>query len=113
MRDIVADPQRESVKKAHKKGILIGAGSDTLGSLHSELKLFNECGLSKMQAIQTATSDASKILRMDDNIGTIEVGKIADLLLIKNNPLEDLDALLDVERVFLSGNEVRRDLLIK
>jgi imidazolonepropionase-like amidohydrolase len=66
-----------------------------------------------MQAIQTATRNAAKILRMDDVIGTIEEGKTADLLLVKNNPLESLDALLEVERVFLSGNEVRRDLLIK
>ncbi len=113
MRDSVADPQRESVKKAHKKGILIGAGSDTLGSLYSELKLFNECGLSKIQAIQTATINAAKILRMDDVIGTIEEGKIADLLLVKNNPLEDLDALLEVERVFSVGNEIRKDFLVK
>ena len=113
IRDIVADPQRESVEKAYKKGIMIGAGSDTLGSLHSELKLFTECGMSKMQAIQTATRNAAKILRMDDMIGTIEEGKTADLLLVKNNPLESLDALLEVERVFLSGNEVQIDLLIK
>ena len=105
MERIVVRPQRESIRKAHEKGILIGAGSDTLGSIPEELRILQACGLSAYEAMQTATRNAALILK-NDSIGTIEVGKAADLVLLDGNPLEDLRNVERVDRVFLGGEEV-------
>jgi ferredoxin len=80
MEQLVVLPQRESIRKAMEAGILIGAGSDTLGSIPAELKLLHSCGMTPYEAIQTATVNAAKILKNQDRFGTVEVGKVADLL---------------------------------
>jgi imidazolonepropionase-like amidohydrolase len=82
MRELVVNPQRESVAKAHERGILIGAGSDTLGSVVDELLLMKECGLTAHDALKTATINAARILGRDHDFGTIEEGKVADLVIV-------------------------------
>ncbi|MPN01993.1 hypothetical protein SDC9_149206 [bioreactor metagenome] len=106
MRELVVDPQRESIRNAHARGILIGAGSDTLGSVPAELLILQSCGLSSYEALQTATVNAARILKNDDRFGTVECGKTADLVLLAKNPLDDLCNLETVERVFLAGELV-------
>ena len=106
MRELVVNPQRDSIRKAHERGILIGAGSDTLGSVPAELMLFEQCGMTRYEAIQTATINAAKILKNDDRFGTVEQGKIADLVLLYANPLANLRNIEDVDKVFLGGEEV-------
>lgn len=101
----VVFPQLESIKKAHETGILIGAGTDTLGDLCDELLLFEKAGLSTYEALQTATINASKIVE-NDMIGTIECGKIADLVLLDANPIEDLHNLRKVNTVIFEGEIV-------
>ena len=101
----VVYPQIESIQKAHKRGILIGAGSDTLGSVYEELVIFKKLGFSALEALQTATVNAAKILG-NDKIGTIECGKIADLVLLEGNPLTDLDNIKKVSAVFFQGSLV-------
>ncbi len=107
--DIICDevvfPQLESIKKAHQKGILIGAGTDTLGDLCDELLLLEKAGLSKYEALQCATSNAAKIVE-NDMIGTIECGKIADLVLLDASPLEDLNNIRKVNKVLFEGEFV-------
>ena len=105
MERLVVRPQRDSIRKAHEKGILIGAGSDTLGSVQEELQILQACGLSAYEALQTATRNAAQILK-NDRIGTIEVGKLADLVLLDGDPLADLRNVERVNRVFLGGEEV-------
>lgn len=105
MERLVVHPQRESIRKAHRRGILIGAGSDTLGSIPQELLLLQECGLSPYEALQTATRNAAQILN-NDRIGTIEVGKAADLVLLAADPLADLRNVEQVEQVFFGGEPV-------
>ena len=106
MRELVVYPQRESVRKAHRRGVLIGAGSDTLGSVPEELLLMQECGMSALEALQTATINAAIILRWEDRLGTVEPGKLADLLIVEKNPLEDLRNLNLVRTVLLNGEIV-------
>lgn len=106
MRELVVHPQRESIRKAHEAGILIGAGSDTLGSVPEELLIMHECGLSAYEALQTATINAAKILKNEDSFGTVECGKIADLVLLRSNPLEDLRNITQVQSVFLGGEVI-------
>ena len=105
MERIVVHPQRESIRKAHRRGILMGAGSDTLGSVPEELLIFHEAGLTTYEALQTATRNAAQILG-NDQIGTIEVGKIADLVLLDGDPLEDLRNITRVRQVFFHGEPV-------
>ena len=104
--ELVVRPQRESIRKAHENGLLIGAGSDTLGSVPAELLILEACGLTRYEALQTATINAARILRNDDRFGTIECGKAADLVLLGADPLADLQNVESVERVFLGGEEV-------
>ena len=106
MEQLVVHPQRESIRKAFEAGILIGAGSDTLGSIPAELKIFESCGMTPYQAIQTATVNAARILKNEDRFGTVEPGKVADLLLLEKNPLEDLGNIETVKAVFLAGEPV-------
>lgn len=105
MERLVVRPQRESIRRAHEWGILIGAGSDTLGSVPEELRILQACGLSGYEALQTATRNAARILN-NDRIGTIEVGKQADLVLLRGDPLEDLRNVEQVDRVFFGGEAV-------
>ena len=56
-------------------------------------------GLAPMQAIQAATSSAAALLGLDQEIGTIEQGKLADLILIDGNPLDDIAVLEDPDRI--------------
>ena len=105
MERLVVFPQRESIAKAHRKGILIGAGSDTLGSIPEELLILQDCGLTAYEALQAATSNAAKSLG-NPEIGTIEPGKLADLVLLNGNPLEDLRNIQKVHRVFVQGQPV-------
>jgi len=101
----VVFPQRESMRKARERGILMGVGSDTLGSVCEELLLFEEAGFTAYEALQCATRNAAIIL--DNNrIGTVECGKTADLVLLDANPLEDLRNIRKVHTVFLDGEVV-------
>lgn len=102
----------ESVTRAHQRGILIAAGSDTLGELHKEMYLLEERGLSRMEVLQTATINAAKVLQLDKKIGTIEVGKEADLLLLGSNPLDDLHNLNDVQAVYARGQRVTYEWML-
>ena len=55
-----------------------------------------------------ATRDNARILGMEDKLGTLEVGKLADVLVAEGNPLEGLEALVNVAQVFRDGHEVVR-----
>jgi len=104
--ELVVNPQRQSIKKAYERGILIGAGTDTLGNMVDELLIFEKCGMSRCEALQTATINAAKILKNEADYGTIECGKIADFVILNKNPLDNLENLNNVEKVFLGGEEV-------
>jgi imidazolonepropionase-like amidohydrolase len=67
----------------------------------SELGLMVEAGMSPAEALKSATSTAAYALGLDDLIGTIEPGKLADLLVVDGDPLEDLNVLLDADRINL------------
>ena len=85
----------------HRKGVPLLAGSDFPAvaglepgySLHEELKLLVQSGLSPYEALRTATTNPSKYLRAEDEFGTIAEGMRADLFLVGANPLEDINNL--------------------
>ena len=108
----VINPHKEAVDKSHQAGVVIGTGTDTLGQIHQEIKMLNDCGLSKMESIQAATKNSAEILGLENKIGTVEKGKEADLIIVSGDPLKDLDALRNVKEVIRSGQKVTVEWLM-
>jgi imidazolonepropionase-like amidohydrolase len=93
----------ESTGKAHRAGVEIVFGSD-LGMfgperVHEEFPLLAAAGLAPDQVLRAATVNAAKALGRSDSLGTIEVGKSADLIALKSNPLAHVDQLGDATKV--------------
>jgi imidazolonepropionase-like amidohydrolase len=72
-------------------------------SLHEELALLVHSGLTPMQAIQAATSNPAKFLGVESSLGTIEKGKVADLVLLRANPLASIENISQIEAVVANG----------
>jgi imidazolonepropionase-like amidohydrolase len=99
---------RESVSEAMRiavpAGVRIAAGTDAWhGELWFELELLVKFGLSPMQAMLAATRDAADLLGELDEIGTIEEGKLADLIAVRGDPLQDISTIKDVCLVVRDG----------
>jgi hypothetical protein len=80
-------------------------------SLHEELLLLGECGLSNQQVLFAATRQGARVLEIEDKKGTLEIGKDADLLLLNANPLVDLRNTQGIEAVALRGRHFDRSAL--
>ena len=93
--------------KAYKAGVKIAFGTDSGVSPHGEnaheFELMVEGGMPPMKAIQAATLEASKLLRVDDRLGTLEAGKLADLVAVKGDPLSDISLMTKVAFVMKDG----------
>ena len=85
---------RAGVRKAHEMGVTIAVGTDGgPGSVMDELVELVGCGLSPMEAIVAGTQSTARALGILDSVGTIEPGKRADLLVLDEDPLEDVSVL--------------------
>jgi imidazolonepropionase-like amidohydrolase len=96
----------EIVGALHKAGIPIVAGTDQTvpgHSLHRELELYVQAGFTPMEAIQAATSVPARVMGVDKEVGTVEVGKRADLIVIHGDPLQDIHNTRNVESVITNG----------
>jgi imidazolonepropionase-like amidohydrolase len=95
----------ESIQRALAAGVKIVAGTDAGGHEHGinarELHYLVEAGLSPMQALQAGTGWAAECLGWAHEIGTITPGKLADLLVVDGNPLQDITILQDQQRLKL------------
>ena len=95
----------ESVQRALAAGVKIVAGTDAGGHEHGinarELQYLVEAGLSPMQALQAGTGWAAECLGMGQDIGTIEPGKLADLVVVDGDPLRDITILQELPRIKL------------
>jgi imidazolonepropionase-like amidohydrolase len=78
-----------------------------LGMPIREMELMQEAGMTPMQIIVSATKYAAYVCNMEDSLGTLEPGKIADVIVIKGDPLEDIHALLNITWVIKEGNVIR------
>ncbi len=90
----------------HRAGIPIVAGTDQTVpgySLHREIELYVQAGFTPMEAIQAATIVPARVMGADKELGTVEKGKRADVILIKGNPLEDIHNTRNVETVIANG----------
>jgi imidazolonepropionase-like amidohydrolase len=100
----------EFVRLCHRGGARIVVGSHSTvpkaergWAYQRELELLAECGLTPMEVIAAATRNNADFFRVSDRLGTIEPGKLADLVVIDGDPLKDMQALRRVERVMLNG----------
>ena len=93
----------DSFKKAHQAGVKIAMGTDAGVFKHGtnlrELELMVEHGMTEMEAIVSSTKTAAECLGYDDDLGTIEVGKKADFIILDQNPLEDIKVLKDPNNI--------------
>jgi imidazolonepropionase-like amidohydrolase len=113
---MMAEDLKANFRKAAKAGVRIAMGTDAgtpfnpHGRNAQELRRMVQLGLSPMQAIQAATSSAAALLGLDQEIGSIEPGKLADLIMVEGSPLDDIGVLEDpsrIHRVFQGGNIVK------
>lgn len=96
----------ETFQVMHKAGIKIAMGTDMgyepgMGSNSYELEIYCDLGMSPMEAIQTTTKNAAEAIGMGDDLGTIEKGKIADIVAVKGNPLTDIRVLQERSNIQL------------
>jgi len=105
----------ESFKKIHRAGVRIALGTDTIGHMpwlkHGdnaiELEHMVNYGMSEMDAILSATKNASECLGLQDRIGTIEEGKLADIIVVDGNPLRRVSLLRERKNIHLVMKEGR------
>jgi imidazolonepropionase-like amidohydrolase len=97
-----------------KIGGKVVAGTDTAqqfvvpgASLHRELELYVAAGLTPAAALRSATADAAELLGISEGVGTVDVGKDADLVLVTGDPLSDIRATQNIELVVRQGVVVR------
>ncbi len=103
----------------HRAGVGLLAGTDTNPfnpvlpgwGLHQELALLVDCGLTPMEALQTATRNPARYFGKLDEMGTIETGKSADLVLLNADPLEDIRNTEKIEGVMMRGRYYNRQAL--
>jgi imidazolonepropionase-like amidohydrolase len=99
----------DSLHKALEAGIKVGAGTDAGGHMHNinarELQYMVEAGMSPMQALQAATGWAAECLGLEQEIGTVQPGKLADLVVVDGDPLQDMTVLQDLQRIKLVFKE--------
>ena len=105
-----APVMRANLKAVHEAGVTIAAGTDAgnIGtlhgpSLHREFRLMADAGLSPEEILVSATRNAALVFASDPNFGTVEPGKLADLLVLDANPLEDVANLQRIHRVVKGG----------
>ena len=103
----VGPVMQDMARLAYENGVTIAFGTDTGVSKHGnnaeEFIYMTKAGMSEMEAIQSATTVASKHIGLDDVIGTLEAGKYADLIGVDGNPLRDITELQDVDFVMKGG----------
>jgi imidazolonepropionase-like amidohydrolase len=104
--------------KMYKAGVKMGIGTDVVafanteflpGSYIDEMESFNRIGMSKAEVLVAATKTGAEIMKMGDRLGTIEAGKLADIIVVDGNPDEDFAALRKVQTAFVNGRLMLQD----
>lgn len=104
----------EDSRRMAEMGLKLITGSDSswndykLGNTVYEVEQLVEVGYSPMEAVKSVTSDAAKALGVHHTVGSLEVGKEADIIIVDGDPSTDVSALWNVHEVFLAGKRVER-----
>jgi imidazolonepropionase-like amidohydrolase len=106
----VIEAHRESVRLAIEAGVKIAYGTDSPVSPHGtnlgEFALMQELGMSPLDVLKAATGDAATLVRVSDDVGTLEVGKRADFVVIDGDPLDFTDYRERITAVYQDGRHV-------
>ena len=110
------EKELEVVRMLYKAGVPFLAGTDTPAgvhifpgfSLHEELQRFVAAGFTPLEALQTATLNPARFFSAEEQLGTVEKGKLADLVLLSANPLEDIANTQKVAGVVSNGHYFSR-----
>ena len=98
---------KASFRKAYEGGVRIAFGTDSGVTKHGanaeEFAVMVAAGMSEMDAIQSATVAAAQLIEMSDELGTIEPGKLADMIAVDSSPLDDISVLENVSAVIKDG----------
>jgi Tol biopolymer transport system component/imidazolonepropionase-like amidohydrolase len=116
VRERVADDDRRAVAQLHGRGVTVLAGTDAPGqprAIHWEMEELVESGLSPLEALTAATGAAARALGAQEEIGTVDVGKWADFLLVDADPLEDIRNTRRIWKVIQGGRVVDREGLLE
>jgi hypothetical protein len=100
----------------HRSGVMMLTGTqlnkESVGTpgllLHDELALFVQSGLSSFEALKTATVNPARFMRREKDLGTIEIGKLADLVLLDANPLMNISNTRKINAVIVNGRLLKR-----
>ena len=113
----VIEAHQQSFRKAVEAGVKIAMGTDSGVGRHGEngleLQLMVENGMTPMQAILASTSAAARLLHLDNSLGSLEVGKLADIIIVAGNVLDDISLIADpanVKLVLKAGQAAKNKL---
>jgi imidazolonepropionase-like amidohydrolase len=102
--------QMEFIGRARRAGIKITAGTDVImpyvvpgAGLHEELRLLVESGLTPMEALVAATGQAAELIGQQNILGTVEKGKLADMVVLDADPIQDIRNTQKIAQVIKSG----------
>lgn len=113
---LVMEDHKRNIAHAIASGVKVAMGTDSgvgrHGSNAEELQLMVECGMTPMQAIVATTKTASECVHMQQDVGTLEPGKYADILIIDGDPLEDIKILQEPSKLamIMQGGRVHKAL---
>jgi len=111
------EKKEKAIRLCKQYGVKICASTDSTGeglttigrSLLDEIELYVRYGLNNMEALETATKNAAELCKIDSQTGTLEVGKCGDMILLDENPLDNISALRTTRMVFRNGNIVYKN----
>ncbi|MCX2484207.1 amidohydrolase family protein [Pedobacter sp. MR2016-24] len=106
----------KNLKKLYDAGVFVSMGTDSGAmplraqgfSEHLEMELMVQAGLTPLQAIGIATKNGAQLLKTDQKYGTLEKGKIADFIILSDNPLNDIRNTRKIQAVYKAGKEVSK-----
>ncbi|MEN2667419.1 amidohydrolase family protein [Listeria aquatica] len=109
----ISEAHFESIGKAAKAGVKLALGTDS-GTAYNdfensaafEMELMVRAGVTPLQALQASSRNAAELLKINQETGTLEDGKLADFLVLKENPLEDIRAVQGEKDVYKKGRLV-------
>ena len=113
-----SEARMDHVARMIDDGVTMVCGSDSawsnyqMGDFQTEIEAHAMSGMSNMQAIVSATSDSAKSCWVDDSVGSLDVGKQADVLVVNGDPTQNLADLRNVADVYLAGDKIDRHNLI-